>query len=250
MASPVRIPSAPEEGRLPILLDDIPLLYEDQEDDEMGESDFHAIVEDILRYGLRAHLASRSELRVFTNLNLYYNRRKPKANVAPDAMVVAPTRVLVGDVSSYRIGQDGPAPILAGEILSPRTAEDKDLGKKLKVYAKLGVPEYILVDLSGRFLPERLVLKRLQSDRTWLDERDSDGGITSRLGFRVTIDVDGWLRVVNAATGDPYARPDEAQATANALQQTQERLRQLEAEIERLRTTAKKSETKKRRRQS
>ncbi len=34
--------------------------------------------------------------------------------------------------------------------------------------------------------------------RTWQDEQDADGGITSRLGFRVVIENDGQLRVIDA----------------------------------------------------
>jgi hypothetical protein len=92
-----------------------------------------------------------------------------------------------------------------------------------------------LIDVTGRFLPERLLLKRLRRNRTWNDEQDADGGITSKLGFRLIIDTDDRLRVVNARTEEPYARPDEAQAEAEARREAEERVQALEEELARLR---------------
>ncbi len=202
----------------------LPLLKEDDREVEMGESNLHALAEHILRYALAAHLGPQSSYRVFSNLNLHYMPRFPSIFVSPDTMVVAPAVPLGEDVTSYFVGRDGPAPVLVGEVLSPRTAQEGDLGTKLYVYSMLGVPEYILVDESGRYLPQRLLLKRLQPDRSWEDEQDPDGGVTSRLGFRVIFDSDGRLRVLDGATGRRYVRPDEAEA----------RVRELEAEIARL----------------
>jgi hypothetical protein len=212
----------------------MPIVYEDDEEGDMGESDPHSTTEDIFRYGVSAHLAPQTRFRGFANLNVYYHRNKPEAYVSPDGMVVAPSRPLGDHVSSYRVGVDGPAPELIGEVLSERAAQQGDLGQKLIIYALLKVPEYILIDVTGRFLPQRLLLKRLQRNRNWRDEQDPDGGVTSRLGFRVMIDTDGRLRVLNAKTGKPYVRPDEANSSLAAAA----RIAALEAELDRLRAAA------------
>ena len=52
-----------------------------------------------------------------------------------------------------------PAPVLVVEVLSERTAEERDLGSKIGLYAQLGVAEYILLDQWGDWLPQRLLLK-------------------------------------------------------------------------------------------
>ena len=93
------------------------------------------------------------------------------------------------------------------------------------LYAKVGVLEYILVDRTGRFLPGKLLLKRLQPDQSWVDVRDNDGGVTSRLGFRLLFDSADRLQVLDAQTGRAYVRPTEAE----------QRVRELEAELTRLR---------------
>ena len=77
---------------------------------------------------------------------------------------------------------------------------------------------------------QSLLLKRLQPDGTWKDEQDPDGGVTSQLGFRLIIDTDGRLRMLDATTGKRYARPDEAEVEASARRQMEERM-QAEAEL-------------------
>jgi Uma2 family endonuclease len=241
----------------PIITDGMPLIYEDDDEGDMGEASIHTDSVDIALYGVGAHLAAHEQFRVFSNLNLYYSETDRKAYASPDLMVAEPFE-MKRDFTSYRIGSDGPTPILVGEVLSERTAEQGDLREKLRIYAKLGIREYILIDLTGEFLPERLLLKRLRRDRTWKNEQDLDGGVTSKLGFRLIIDTDGRLRVVNAATGEPYPRPDEAEAQAQgrraaeearraeekARRAAEERARALEEELARLRGALPKAEPK------
>jgi Uma2 family endonuclease len=212
----------------------LPMVHEDDPEMEMGEANLHALVEHILRYGLEAHFAPLPAVRVFSNLNLYYQPKFPSVYVSPDVMVVRPKRPKNQDVRSYRLEHDGPAPLCTAEVMSEETARVGDLETKPYIYAMIGVPEYILIDQGGQYLPERLVLKRLQADRTWIDEQDSDGGITSHLGFRLIWDNDGGLRVVHAQTGKRYIRPNEAQAAADSLAQAAARIEQLETELTRL----------------
>jgi Uma2 family endonuclease len=164
------------------------------------------------------------QYRVYTNLNVYYHPTDPRPYVSPDAFAVKPAKDLGEDVTSYRIGPDGPAPSLIAEVLSQRSFQQRDLTDKVTLYALLKVAEYILVDPIGRFLPQRLLLKRLQPDGSWLDEQDEDSGVTSQFGFRLVFDTDGKLRVLNAATRAAYPRPQEL-----------ERIPELEAEVARLR---------------
>ncbi len=226
----------------PIVTEGIPLLHEDDEEGNMGESTVHTDSTDIAFYGIKGHLVDRPELQVCSNLNLYYSEEDPTAYVSPDVMVMEPEEVNE-NIASYRLGADGPAPLVVGEVLSERTAQQGDLGDKLRVYAQLGIREYLLIDVTGRFLPERLLLKRLRRNRTWKDEQDPDGGITSKLGFRVVIEEDGQLRMIDTKTGERYPRPGEAQAMVD-------KVRALEEEVARLRARAKAKKGKGRRRKS
>jgi hypothetical protein len=197
----------------------IPILHEDDQEWDMGEANLHALAEHVLRYGIAAHLGDRPRYRVFSNMNLHYQPRFPRVYVSPDVMVVTPLVAEPDELRSYHVDSDGPPPVFVAEVLSEETAEERDLDEKLYIYAMTGIEEYVLVDVAGRFLSQRLVLKRLQPDRKWQDEQDADGGVTSRLGFRVIFDSDGRLRVVDKTTGRKYARPDEAEARIRALEE-------------------------------
>jgi Uma2 family endonuclease len=198
--------------------DGLPICF-GEEDLEMGESDLRTRTSDIIVYGVEFHLSHKPSLRVFSNLNTYYLETDPTAYFSPDCMVVEPSHSLPEPVTSYHIGKDGPAPLTAVEVLSFRTYQQGDLNFKPILYADLGIQEYLLVDTSGEMLPERLLCLRLRASGRWKAERDTDGGISSRLGFRFVIEPDGYLRVLDAKSGKRYARPREAQAAVDALEQ-------------------------------
>jgi Uma2 family endonuclease len=219
--------------------DGLPDFAEDEGEGDMGETSQHTDATDILFYGVQAHLAGRPEFDVRANLNVYY---RPLPNwrdyFSPDVMVTRPPRPLPADLRWYRIGEHGPAPVLAAEVLSRRSFQQQDLDVKPVLYRQLGVAEYLLIDVTGAFLPQRLVLRRPDGATDWADYQDVDGGITSALGFRVVLDADGQIRVVDAVTGERYPRPREAllqvRAEADARRAAEERLREVEAELARL----------------
>jgi Uma2 family endonuclease len=213
---------------MPIIAIDMPVMYEDEGQEEMGEAEFHVITDEILRNGVHDHLKPRPEYRVFSNLNVYYHLVDHWAYVSPDSMAAQPFRPLPENVASYRVGEDGPAPVLVAEVLSRRSFQQQDLTAKPVIYSQLGIAEYILVDVTGVFLPQRLLLKRLGPDGVWHDEQDPDGGVTSDLGFRLIIEGDGHLRVIETATGKRYARPSEATAEAAARREAEEARREAE----------------------
>lgn len=195
---------------------DLPILFEDDGYEEMGESLAHSETEAIVRFGLMAHLHDRPELVVLSDMNLHYHPLERAAYVSPDVMVVQPTRAIEGDLASYRVGEDGPMPILTVEVLSKRTYQQQDLAKKMEVYRRKGVAEYIVVDITQRFLKEGIQLRRRRKNGKWVVHQDEDRGVTSELGFRVRIMPDGAVRVFDVPTGRGYPRPEEADLEAAA----------------------------------
>ena len=225
---------------LPVIACDLPVLFEDEGQEDMGDSWPHSTALNTLAFSLGTHLAGRPGREVLTNMNLYYHPTRRWAYVSPDVMVVTPPAPLPADLRSYRVGATGPAPVLAVEVLSQRTFQQGDLTLKPVIYAELGVAEYLLVDTTGHYLPERLQLRTLDGD-AWITRPDEGDGVTSRLGFRAVIEDDR-VRLVDAATGGRYAWPDEAQRLARerfedqrARQAAEARVRELEAELARLR---------------
>ncbi len=228
---------------LPVIAYDLPVLFEDEGQEDMGDSWPHTTALNALFFGLTTHFSGRPGHEVLANMNLYYHPTRRWAYVSPDVMVVTPPAPLPADLRSYRVGTTGPAPVLAVEVLSQRTFQQGDLTLKPVIYADLGIAEYLLVDTTGDYLPERLQLRTLDGD-AWIVRSDEGAGVVSRLGFRVVIDLDDRVRLIATATGERYARPDEAQQLARerfAAERgrlvAEARVRELEAEVARLRGT-------------
>lgn len=216
-----------EDATLPRVewLDGLPILYEDEGFEEMGDAAPHTEAIQILLAGINSHFGNRPDIQVFSDLDLYYHPSNLRAYISPDLMVVVPYQRMAA-ATSYRIDKDGPAPLLAIEVLSPRTGQQRDLGEKAALYSSLKVAEYVLVDPRHLYLAQTLQMRNLQSDGSWRESTDGDGGVTSELGFRIIVDHDERLRVVKVADGHRYVRPDEGD----------ERVRELEAEIARLKS--------------
>ena len=227
-----------------------PMVFEDEGYEEMGDSRPHETAERILFSGLEAHfrkLLPTAEL--LENINFYYHPENLNSYVSPDIMIVDPPSPLSEELRSYRLGATGPAPFLTVEVLSKETHRQGDFGLKPILYASFGVQEYLLVDSTGKFLRQRLLLKKRVGDERWDDEYDTGSGVVSSYGFRVAFDADRKIRVYDHASGRPYPRPNEADEIAMerdelALERdeadryraaAEARVRELEAELARLR---------------
>ncbi len=226
-------PPLPRE--LPIIAIDLPVFYEDEGQEEMGETEWHALVMEIAAYALREHhrQTGAASLRVFKDLCLFYHPLDVAAYVSPDVMVCEPTDPLAGWLRSYRIGTQGPAPSLVVEVLSRRSAQQQDLTNKPELYGRLGVAEYLMLDPTGDFLPERLRLLQYEADGTWTTFRDQGQGVTSLAGFHVLVEPDGLPRFLNG-NRQPYRHPSEAEPEIETLQHNLEAARQQAAELQRL----------------
>jgi Uma2 family endonuclease len=203
---------------LPALAIDLPVLFENEGQEHMGETAAHTHAAHTAFAGLAAHFADKPEYRVFANLSLYYHPINRAAYVSPDVMVVCPARPLGDDIASYRIGHDGPPPLLVVEVLGRRSLQQQDLTLKPIVYAQIGVKELLFVDTTGEIMPERLRLRRLQlRDETWLDvPPDAKGALMSAFNFSVIIEADKKVRFSNPAIKQPYPRLEETHNVVTA----------------------------------
>ncbi|MCE9531266.1 MAG: Uma2 family endonuclease [Planctomycetes bacterium] len=236
---------------LPALAIDLPVLFEDEGQEHMGETSAHTHAAHTAYAGLLAHFADKSEYRVFANMSLYYHPANRAAYVSPDVMVVCPSRPLTGDVSSYRIGHDGPAPLLVVEVLGRRSLQQQDLTIKPLIYAQLGVKELLYVDTTGNYMPEKLQLRRLQlRDETWLEvPQGPNGQITSAFGYAVMVEPDQKVRFSNPGAKQTYPRLEETHDVITAwsiametLAQTKQARRQAEEQIRQLKAKLRASE--------
>ena len=107
---------------------------------------------------LRVYYAARADVYVSGDLLIYYEEGNPRVAVAPDAFVVFGVEDRVR--MNYKVWEEGKGPEFVLEVAS-RSTWREDVGRKLGVYAELGVTEYFLYDPRGEYLAPRLQGHRL-----------------------------------------------------------------------------------------
>lgn len=179
------------------------------------------------------HLSSEPGTYVFSDLKHLIG---PGLGPAPDISVVrglAPGR----DFESYDLRSEVP-PCFVIEIVSPSNPRIRrtDEVDKVKVYEKVGIEEYLLVDLPRRANGHRFQLKgyRMGTDRRYQPmQPDAQGRFASEtIGLAFGISPDGGkIHVFDLESGERLLADEEQE---EALWAQKEELARLRAEIERL----------------
>jgi Uma2 family endonuclease len=264
MAEPLRKPPAGRESetapredpfrygwrwrsrRLPngkVVEEQIPLTAEDLLDpqlgDEVPQSDPH--VGEFLDLGdtLRRRYASREDVFVACDLKMLWGL-PGVPEPSPDLAVIPGVRKKEDPKrTSFDVVEEGARPCLILEIVSSTDEKTRrnDYEKKVDIYQKVGIPEYLILDPPTPATRGRLVLTgyRLGPDgRYQRIEPDREGRLlseTTDLLFGVA-DDGRTLRMVDAVTGEPLltSRELELQVTREAAaRQKAERLAAREA---------------------
>jgi Uma2 family endonuclease len=136
--------------------------YPESDGKPMAETEFHLDEAVKVRGMLKHHLRSRSDVYIGANMLFYYQEGNPRKSVAPDIFVVygVPKRKR----RIYKLWEEGVVPSIVFEFTSKSTAGE-DLHAKRNLYERLGVPEYILIDVLGEYLPSPLAAYRLVEGR-------------------------------------------------------------------------------------
>src|SRR5947209_5888426 len=113
------------------------------EEDLLGESNPHL---DLITYlvTLLRYLFRDQPYAVYGNLNFYQTRNPHELPLVPDVAVIK-GGAYDPFATSWKVGQDGPAPQVVFELLSKGTWE-RDLTEKPLAYAHMGVQEYFAYD--------------------------------------------------------------------------------------------------------
>jgi len=220
-------------------LREVPLRREDvldpQEGDMMVHGPKHGYFIRTLADMLDRWLGS-EDVAVFDDVKILWGR-PDVPEVAPDVSVVRGLRDKWKDRASFSVPEEGVAPCLVIEVVSPRYREI-DERDKVRIYQRAGVPEYLIVDvtttpveLTGYRLDRSGRYRRHGSKRRWLSR-------TTGLRFR---SGSGPLELLveDAATGERLLTSAEEamvrRAEAIARRVAEQRAEAAEAEVERLR---------------
>ena len=124
-------------------------LYPDSDGKPMAVSDLHRRILMRTLQVLDAHFEERPEVYVSGDILMYYVEGDPRQSVSPDVLVAfglgkKPRR-------SYLVWKEGKVPDFAMEFSSKSTYRN-DLGRKMELYASLGIQDYFLYDAEGLYL--------------------------------------------------------------------------------------------------
>jgi Uma2 family endonuclease len=225
----------------------IPLTPEDLLDPELGDevtqSGPHGLVATTLFDLLTRWFATASDVLVLFDMKMIWGI-PGLPNPSPDVAVTRGIRDKEKFRSIFDVAEEGVRPCLILEVVSSSDAEMRrnDYERKVEIYQRAGIPEYLVVD--PPFAPEECVLLtgyRLAPDRRYRKiEPDSQGRFyseTTNLFFAPSEDGRS-VRVADGATGRWLLTAGQEEAARRAAEAEVEQLR---AELGRLRQQSEES---------
>jgi Uma2 family endonuclease len=179
------------------------------------------------------------------NLLIYYEQGNPYKSVSPDCFIVREIEPHLRNV--YKIWEEGKGPEVVFEI-SSKTMRHVDFGKKMRLYAELGVQEYFIYDptseyldpplfayelVGGGYVPMKPVKEEVViGDLAFVPgQTEAPEYISRLLGLRLTLDEQDHLQFYDLATNQRLLDDAEALAVAETMAKDAE----LRAEEEKLR---------------
>jgi len=178
---------------------------------------------------LERHFSSEKDVLVLYDVKLLTDPRRK--GPAPDVMVVRGARNPDPELDSFDPVEQGAIPSLVVEVLSQtRRIRKKDQEDKVVLYARAGIPDYLLVDPPRRKRGNLFQLKgyRLGPEGRYLQtEPDAQGRLLcASVGLRFGVSAQGdQMEVFDAHTGERLLSSREEEAGRKAAEVEVERLR-------------------------
>lgn len=221
---------------------EIPLTLEDLLDPELGDevtqSAPHGDWFVRLGYLFQRHYEARDDVLVLLDVKMLWGIPGLK-RPSPDIAIIRGIRDKKAHRRSFNVRKEGVRPCLIIEIASPDDDEVRanDYVRKVEIYQRAGIPEYLILDMPTPKTQDRLLLTayRLGTDGRYQKiEPDSEGRLLSETtGFLFGVESDGktlWL--LDTTTGEsPLDTPEErARRTADEARKAAEESAAREAE--------------------
>ncbi len=135
------------------------IYYPSEEKKKLGETDFQHIQISILEQQLRLFLNEKKDIYLASDLIVYYEEGNPNRRFAPDLMVCF--GVENKKRRSYKIWEEKQVPQVIIEVASEATWQ-KDVTFKRRLYERLGVEEYFVIDPEYKYLTQPLIAYHLE----------------------------------------------------------------------------------------
>jgi Uma2 family endonuclease len=143
----------------PIVKSKPEVFYPTEELKKMGETDFHYQQIELLFQMLKVFFESRQDVYFASDIMFYYEEGNANKRFAPDLMICF--GVKNEKRRSYKLWEEKVVPSVVIEVASNATWE-KDVTTKRRLYEKLGVQEYYVLDPEYKYLPQPMIAYRLE----------------------------------------------------------------------------------------
>ena len=203
------------------------IYYPSEERKKMGETDYQHIQISILEQMLRLFLMNRKDVYVASDLFVYYEEGNPNRRFAPDLMICFGAENKMR--RTYKLWEEKIVPQVVVEVVSKETWQ-KDVTIKRRLYGKLGVEEYYIIDPEYKYLPSPLFAYRLEFGELVRQAVENKRIFSQALGLEL-VDTGEGFRFFNPATQTFLPTVEElSQINENILSENE----RLKAELARL----------------
>ena len=188
-----------KENRLPSVPTDASIFYPEEDGEPMAVSDLHRQILMRTLQILETHFKQNPGVYVSGDILMYYVEGDPRKSVSPDVLVAFD----LGKKrrQNYLVWVEGKVPEFVMEFSSKNTYRN-DLGRKMELYASLGIQDYFLCDIEGLYLPSPLMGFTLVDGLYVPISADVEGGLHSpalNLDFHINdLDVDLYASALNS----------------------------------------------------
>ncbi len=212
----------PHEGREEIF-------YPEQREDDMGETNFHYNLIFNLMQMLKEFLRANKDIFLAANMNLYYEESDSNKWIAPDILISF--GIPDYERRTYRLWEEKFFPQIIFEVASDKTWKN-DISEKLELYGELGAEEYYVLDSENKYLPAPMMAFHRQGERLLTAPANDERIFSPRLGLEI-IRAENTFRLFNPQTNEFLLTLEESE---EKRRKTESEIERLKAEIERLKT--------------
>lgn len=186
-----------ERNHIPYVPTQDAKLYPDSDGKPMAVSDLHRRILTRTLQVFDTHFEERPEVYVSGDILMYYVEGDPRKSVSPDALVTFGLGKKLR--RTYLVWQEGKVPDFVMEFSSESTYRN-DLGRKMELYASLGIQDYFLYDAEGLYLPSPIMGFTLIDGSYVPISAGPDGGLHS-----IALSLDFHVGDVGLGIYDPVA---------------------------------------------
>ena len=186
----------------------------------MGETDYQHLQISILEQMLRLFLMGKKDVYLASDLIVYYEEGNANRRFAPDLMICFGAENKKR--RTYKLWEEKVVPQVVIEVVSKETWQ-KDVTTKRRLYERLGVKEYYIIDPEYKYLPSPLFAYRLEFGEL-VRQAINDERIFSHLLGLEFVDTGADFRFYNPETNEFLPTNEDLKA----------KIEKLEAELARL----------------